>query len=174
MINIEKVKEYAYRMHNDVNQLYGVHRYSYHLDGVANVLKSIIGAECHEELISAAYLHDILEDTKGTMNEILLLTNERVLDVVVRLTDKSGNSRKERHLNTYYLIRENEDAVIVKVADRIFNIRECILNNSNKAKMYFKENDGFKFALYDPRMKKCESIWTEYDNLILNIKRTNG
>lgn len=168
-MDINKIKEYAFRMHKDVNQKYGKHEYSYHLQGVVNVLKEFI-EHPNDILIAGAYLHDILEDTQGTKEEILKISNLEVLDIIEKLTDKEGSNRKERHLNTYYLIRENENAVTIKLCDRIFNIRECLKTDIVKAKMYLKEHDSFLFSLFDPREIQNKNLWIEYNKLIISIK----
>ena len=81
------------------------------------------------------------------------------------MTDKEGKNRRERHLNTYAYIRENEEAVLVKLCDRISNIEESLKNQKeNKKSMYKKEYSSFKFALYDPRHSIAKKLWDVYDD----------
>jgi (p)ppGpp synthase/HD superfamily hydrolase len=115
-------------------------------------------------------LHDSKEDTDITDEEILKVSNPVVLDLVNRLTDKEGKNREERHLNTYYLIREKEIAVCGKICDRLFNMKYSLNNQSPKGKMYLKEAKSFKFALYTPDHKYAQKAWQEYDKLVKELK----
>ena len=171
-----KVRELAKLKHEEKGQLYDDLNYVVHLDGVVGVIKEFLSSHpCLQMLIDLGYLHDTKEDTDITDKEILSVTNHVVLDLVNLLTDKEGNNRTERHLNTYCLIRECEDAVLGKVSDRIFNIRRCLLNKSKKGKMYcIKEGQTFKSALYDPRHQYAQVLWKEYDRLISVYKNENS
>lgn len=117
------------------------------------------------EEIAGAYLHDVIEDTDATYEEIVLLFGEDVADIVSRVTDKPGKNRLERHLNTYYILRRNPSAIKVKLADRISNMTRSI--GTGYAKIYEKEYVAFKFALYDGNNLE---MWNELDSLYEQIK----
>jgi (p)ppGpp synthase/HD superfamily hydrolase len=168
---MKRVIALAEKKHSLNNQKFDVHDYIFHLKGVAEVVLEFLSKHPNiDKLMKIAYLHDILEDTDTTIDELLSVVDISIVDCIKLLTDKKGKNRKDRHLNTYYLIRESESAVIVKLADRIFNIRYSISNKNNLAKMYFKEADIFKFALYDPRHPYTKDLWKEYDNLVNKLR----
>ena len=149
------------------NKKYGDKNYLVHLLDVENFV-----IELYENYLRIDFLrllalgHDLLEDTNATKEELLKMISSDIIDLIERLTDKEGKNRKERHLKTYPYIREKEEAVIVKIADRVSNIRNSIkTNNKSKLSMYKKEYDTFKSALYDDRHSLAKKAWDVYDNL---------
>lgn len=153
------------------NKKYGDDNYLVHLLDVENIVVGLYSNYLRIEfLILAALGHDLLEDTNSTEKELSLMISLDIVDLIKRLTDKDGENRKERHLKTYPYIRENEEAVIIKIADRISNIKNAIkTKNKSKLSMYKKEYDTFKYALYDDRHSLAKKAWNVYDNLKLNI-----
>lgn len=150
-------REFAINAHE--GQMYGSNDYVHHLDKVVENVKRWTK---HPFVINAAYLHDVLEDTDVDETTLRYEFGSDTYDIVDRVTDKEGRNRKERHLNTYYLIRKNRYAVLVKLSDRLANQDECIrTRNVKKGKMYVKEYDYFKFALYEP--EQWDEAWTELD-----------
>lgn len=115
--------------------------------------------------VAGAYLHDVIEDTDATYEEVVLLFGEEIADIVSRVTDKPGKNRLERHLNTYYILRRNPSAIKVKLADRISNMERSIGNSY--AKVYQKEYAAFKFALYDGNNL---DMWNELDGIYEKLK----
>jgi hypothetical protein len=63
----------------------------------------------------------------------------------------------------------NTRCVLVKLADRLANIRECVKNNPRLLDMYLKEQDTFKAALImtpSQTSPVLERMWAEYDQLL--------
>jgi (p)ppGpp synthase/HD superfamily hydrolase len=73
----------------------------------------------------AAYLHDVLEDTNLTRDDLLGLgITYYQLDIVERLTKEKPN---EPATDEYYQrISESEDALVVKCADRCANLEDAL------------------------------------------------
>jgi len=133
-----------------------------HVRNVVDVLQRFNPTDVE---ICGAHLHDTIEDTDATFEEIVLLFGEEIADIVSRVTDKPGSNRLERHLNTYYILRRNPSAIKVKLADRISNMSRSV--GLSFANMYAKEYTAFKFALYDGNHL---DMWAELDMLFNNIK----
>src|SRR5665213_1174703 len=106
----------------------------------------------------AAILHDVLEDTRATKLDIEKLFGVYVSELVWRLTDEPGVNRKERKAKTYPKIREDSNAVLIKLCDRLINMRA-----GGKLDMYRKEYPEFKAALYIDG--EYEDLWNELDLL---------
>lgn len=113
-------------------------------------------------VVTAAWLHDIVEDTETTNDEICNMFGDRVGDLVELLTDKSGKNRLERHLKTYHAIRRDPDAILIKLCDRRANHARSIKHGERFAGMYHREYLMFKFALYTPG--QFMPLWEELDN----------
>jgi (p)ppGpp synthase/HD superfamily hydrolase len=115
-----------------------------------------------EEIIAAAWCHDLAEDTATTSDDICQMFGERVGNLVELLTDKSGRNRLERHLRTYHAIRKDPDAILIKLADRRHNHERSILHGERFAVMYRDEYLRFKFAFYQPG--QFVDLWSELDD----------
>jgi len=172
MLRVTKVKEAAYlaiSLHG--TQTYDKHPYYYHLEQVVDVLKEFEFTE--DKYIISGYLHDVMEDTAISYNDIKNQFGEEIAEIVYAVTDELGRNRKERKAKTYPKIKANEDAIIVKLADRIANVRNSLKHKPEMAKMYAKEFEGFKEALYTPMDQigysiSAQSMWIILENIIFN------
>jgi (p)ppGpp synthase/HD superfamily hydrolase len=165
MLRVTKIKEAAYlaiSLHG--TQTYDGHPYYYHLEQVVDVLKEFGFTE--DKFVIAGYLHDVLEDTAISYNDIKTQFGEEIAEIVYAVTDELGRNRKERKAKTYPKIKANPDATIVKLADRIANTRNSIKNKPSMAKMYAKELEGFRDALYVPNTE-AESLWNELSDILI-------
>ena len=162
---INRVADYARDKHKGM-KYDGKDFFDTHVRHVVDVLQRLNPSEAE---VCAAYLHDSIEDTTATYEEIVLLFGEEIADIVSRVTDKPGKNRLERHLNTYFILRRNPSAVKVKLADRISNMSRSI--GLEFARMYKKEYVAFKFALYDGLNKE---MWAELDSIYEKMKVNNG
>lgn len=114
-----------------------------------------------EDIVSAAWLHDVVEDTQTTVPEIEESFGSSVANLVNLLTDKSGRNRLERHLRTYHAIRTDPDATLIKLCDRRHNQERSINHGEHWLVMYLNEYNYFKFALWTPH--KFKKLWDELD-----------
>lgn len=133
-------------------------------DVAANVEKHYdenVNLLARDKVISAAWLHDILEDTPTTLEEIEEKFGPFVAQVVNLLTDKKGRNRLERHLRTYHAIRTDPDATLIKLCDRRHNQDRSLKHGEHYAAMYEREYTYFKFALWTPH--KFKKLWEELD-----------
>jgi len=125
-----------------------------HYDPHVNILEP-------EQVIAAAWLHDIIEDTPTTLEEIQDMFGHQIEDVVNLLTDKEGRNRLERHLRTYHAIRTDPDATLIKLCDRRHNQDRSLKHGEHWMVMYEREYNYFKFALWTPQ--KFKKLWEELD-----------
>lgn len=139
MSDIQIARYFAMGSHR--NQMYGEHPYVFHLDAVAAVLREV-KVSTFSILHQAAYLHDVMEDCGITKETITELFGSMVAELVELVTDKPGKNRRERHELTYPLIALNRRATILKLADRVANVRAS-LNDPQRLKMYAKEYARF-------------------------------
>jgi (p)ppGpp synthase/HD superfamily hydrolase len=140
-------KDYACRAHKD--QLYGDLPYWVHLSEVETVLEDF--EIRNEDLKIAAWLHDILEDTPTTTDQLELMFGSTVTRIVFAVTGK-GKNRKERNAWIYNQLHSTPEAVILKLADRIANAEASAKNNPSMLAMYKKEHDEFKRELRVPSL----------------------
>lgn len=159
---VSDARTYAITMHG--TQRYGAHPYSHHLDAVAAVL-----APFGEEAQVIGYLHDVVEDTEATVADVRARFGDRVADCVDLLTDEPGATRKERKFRTYAKLAQVtgplELALLVKVADRLCNVRACVADGSRALwTVYQGEHAVFKASAFRPGL--CDALWSELDALL--------
>jgi (p)ppGpp synthase/HD superfamily hydrolase len=158
----QEARSFAIAAHAE--QKYGDHPYSFHLDEVA-----ALAAPFGEEAVVIAYLHDTVEDTGATIEEIEDRFGTAIAACVSLLTDEPGANRKERKAKTYAKLAAvqgaNELALLVKAADRLANVRACIKDRRQSLwQLYKSEHVAFKAAAY--RSGQCEPLWVELESLL--------
>lgn len=124
--------------------------YKYHLQKVYDELIKV-GVD-DKDLLIAAWLHDTIEDTCITVQNLEWKFGWRVAAITWAVSDGPGKNRKERKKGAYSKIRMVPDAVIVKLADRIANMRASIgslekRNDPRMVTMYLSEAEAFREGL---------------------------
>jgi len=91
---------------------------------VAHLLASCGEGE-NTELLTAAILHDTIEDTTATREELLLIFGEQVTSIVLEVTDDKSLPLKERkRLQVVHTPHTSDEAKKLKIADKICNIKD--------------------------------------------------
>jgi (p)ppGpp synthase/HD superfamily hydrolase len=179
---VQRALEFAIEEHDKAGCRYGRHPYKVHLIAVLSV--AIEFGINDWFILQAIVLHDILEDTNVAPAKLEELFGHGVTSLVEAVTneeyDDQNNeltTRKEKFVYTYKKINQTEDAIYVKLCDRIANVRSCISvledissNKRNKSLygMYKKEYGAFRKALYRATNRPIlAALWTELDKLML-------
>lgn len=140
-----RAREFALERHAD--QQYAGRPYAYHLERVAQVLTRF-GYEGPAYQM-AAWLHDVVEDTPTTIDEVRDLFGRSVSDLVWSVTG-IGPNRKTRNADIYRKLGEYVFGIPLKVADRIVNHDASIFDpvkgcpSFGHAQMYFREGPEFR------------------------------
>ncbi len=135
--------------------------YLYHLESVVKVLERF--GHTDPVMICAGYLHDTIEDTTKSYNDIATRFGIEVAELVYCVTSEIGRNRKERNDKTYPKIAANQMAVTLKLADRIANV-EYGLASGGKQDMYAKELPHFYDMLYTKGQN--EKMWSHLERLL--------
>jgi len=151
-------QELAIKYH--AGQKYGNDPYVKHLADVQMVLDRFWFG-LNPVLVTAVYLHDILEDTPATEQDLMAEGIPiEVIRIVQLVTDQPGKDRHERKMATYPRIASSRRATIVKLADRIANAE-----SGDKIDMYKKEYYVFRKFLYNPDFD-LQEMWDHLDKLM--------
>lgn len=98
--------------------------YINHPIAVANVLANEAGIT-DVLTIAAALLHDTIEDTDATAEELHSLFGDRIAAIVLEVTDDKSLPKAERkRLQVEHAPRLGPRAKLVKLADKICNLRD--------------------------------------------------
>lgn len=98
--------------------------YINHPIGVALLLQEV-GGITEEDVLVAAVLHDTVEDTKTTLEEIEANFGPRVRSIVAEVTDDKSDSKIKRKLDQVANApHKSHEAKLVKMADKLYNLRD--------------------------------------------------
>jgi guanosine-3',5'-bis(diphosphate) 3'-pyrophosphohydrolase len=85
------------------------------------------GAVEDETTLIAALLHDTIEDTDATREEVEVKFGEEIIDLVMEVTDDKRLEKEERKaLQVKHAPQLSRRAKVFKIADKICNIREIL------------------------------------------------
>jgi len=130
---VSEAADLAARRHSGMQRKgRGNEPYINHLAEVANLLAlATEGADA--ELVAAGWLHDTIEDTETTRQELAQKFGERVAALVVEVTDDMRLPKHERRQKQIVdAPRKSPGAKLIKIADKISNIRARILPQPNQ------------------------------------------
>jgi guanosine-3',5'-bis(diphosphate) 3'-pyrophosphohydrolase len=120
---VSEAAELAARRHSGMARKgRGNEPYINHLAEVANLLSAATdGADA--ELVAAGWLHDTIEDTETTRDELAREFSERVASLVIEVTDDMSLPKAERRrLQVIDAPHKSPGAKLIKIADKISNI----------------------------------------------------
>lgn len=147
-------------------QTYGSSTY---FDGhVMLVLAELVRYDCWDEhVLAAGVLHDVVEDTNVTIEQVRAQFGDTVADLVWAVTG-IGKNRRERNQDAYAkIVAAGHPAATIKLADRIVNVRTCWKTQDPRLFMYQKEHPSFRQTL---GYLGHPVAWDDLDNL-LGMKR---
>jgi hypothetical protein len=139
---VERASDYATRAHQRIDQRrkYSNQPYQVHLQSVAALVASVSD---DQETIAAAWLHDTVEDTPATLEDIEENFGQPIAELVEELTDVSkpgdGNRAKRKAIDRSYIAQASTRAKTVKLADLIDNCRDITKHDERFARVYLLE-----------------------------------
>ena len=150
----EEIEELARELHGDQKRKYTGEPYVNHTVTVANIVKKHGG---DEPMVYAAILHDVLEDTPTTENELMgllmgifdnYMISRDVVMLVKELTDvyvtenfPNTNRKGRKEMEAMRLGKVSPRAQTIKYADLLDNSRDIVYNDPKFAKVYLKEKE---------------------------------
>lgn len=113
-------KKHQYQVRKDPFQT----PYIIHPIGVAHNLLTI-GNVCDSDILIAALLHDTVEDTETSFDEIRVLFGQRVESFVREVTDDKSLEKAERkRLQIEHAPHKSAGAAQIKLADKLYNLKD--------------------------------------------------
>jgi len=144
--------------------------YHTHPQAVAHILQVHV-PEATTDMVVAAYLHDVVEDTKVTFETINFYFGGVVEGYVRGLTNgkvpRYNRDEQKRH-NAFCLAAQCEEVKIIKLCDRLHNLPSVIEHDKKFAAVYVPETrhllDTALFAVHDVLWNKLDKIVKDYQN----------
>jgi (p)ppGpp synthase/HD superfamily hydrolase len=162
-----KAKIYAVKRHQLYGQTYDDYPYTKHLEMVVSIARKYLNyiyIHDRDNVLSACWCHDLIEDTELTKTQLSEDLNQPIAEIVSAVTNEYSNSRDERNIITFSKIGTNDLAVFVKLCDRIANTK----NSKQYAQMiynkYKSEFPLFRHFLQNGAML-YHNMWKELEGL---------
>ena len=149
---VKRAKVFATQAHQRIDQRrkYNNLPYHVHLEAVADIVASVTD---DEEMIAAAWLHDVVEDTPATLEDLEKEFGTNVAQLVKELTDVSrpsdGNRTKRKAIDREHIANASSSAKTIKLADLIHNSRDITRHDPHFARIYLSEVSALLNVLGD-------------------------
>jgi len=149
---VSKAKNFAFTAHGaiDHRRKYTGEPYTVHLDNVAKLVASVVDDEA---MIAAAYLHDTVEDTDTTIDDILNVFGADVAYLVRFLSDVSrledGNRKTRKQIDREHIAKGDARVHTIKLADLIDNSDSIQSHDPKFAEVYMAEKQLLLEVLSD-------------------------
>ena len=139
---VRRAKAFAVQAHTSIVHLrkYTSAPYAVHLENVAALVATVTD---DPQTLAAAWLHDVVEDTPTTLEDVEREFGRPVAELVGSLTDVSrpgdGNRALRKGRDREHLAQASAAAKTIKLADLIDNCRDICRNDPKFAKVYLAE-----------------------------------
>ncbi len=182
-IIIKEIEEIAREAHGSQRRKFVDEPYTAHLHRVRDLLKAYDSSLVVQ---ASALLHDVLEDTSVTREELALqlirFVNaddvQQILQLVDELTDRyvkadypQWNRRKRKEMEAQRLAEASGTAQTIKYADILDNSTDIVNAESDFAKQYLYESrlllhkmENGNAALRERAMTTVQQLLDRYDN----------
>lgn len=140
MIDLAAVLDFARVAHGEQKRKYTGAPYIEHPIEVAQIVRSVTR---DADVIAAAMLHDVVEDTPVTLGQIRDRFGDRVAAFVSEVTDVSrpqdGNRATRKAMDRDHLAKASPQGQTIKLADLISNAGSILEQDRDFATVYIRE-----------------------------------
>jgi guanosine-3',5'-bis(diphosphate) 3'-pyrophosphohydrolase len=139
--DIRKALELAIHSHDGQIRKFSGVEYIWHPVNVAKIVREVKKSKNKEKIIIAALLHDTVEDTNLTINEINSKFGEMVSNIVSELTsdlEKINEIGKSEYL-LEKMLKMTSYALVIKLADRLHNCSDLASGSQKFRDRYVTE-----------------------------------
>lgn len=143
MLDIEKRAERFARNHHGLagqSRKYTGEPYINHPAAVVKLVRSVPHTAA---MLAAAWLHDVVEDTEASLDQVTRELGNDVAQLVAMLTSVSrpedGNRAERKEIDNAHLAKASPDAKTIKLADIIDNSKSIVERDPKFASYYIEE-----------------------------------
>lgn len=141
---VSKAQNFACEKHKNQKKKDNVTPFITHLEGVVNRLKNIGITDL--ETLSAAWLHDILEHTTTTFEEINEIFGNTISVLVLSLSKDNTLTKKERENQYVQQLKDsNFQTKIIKICDISANLKDLVDAPISKTQKNKKVKKMFRY-----------------------------
>jgi GTP pyrophosphokinase len=169
---IRKAFDLAVEMHKDMRRKSG-EPYIYHPIAVAQIVVDEIGLG--PTAVVCALLHDVVEDTDVTLEDIKSMFGDKVMQIIDGLTkisgviiDENSSIQAENFRKMLLTLSDDVRVILIKLADRLHNMR-TLESMSREKQLKIASETSFLYAPLAHRLG-LYSVKTELEDLSLKFK----
>jgi (p)ppGpp synthase/HD superfamily hydrolase len=141
-----KAKLFAQDKHKNHLDDDGLPYFDSHISQVVSILKNVTN---EGDILAAAWLHDTIEDTDTTYEELVEEFGNRIADLVMEVT----HDGKKDHIGFYFPRLKSQKAILIKFADRLSNLSRMDGWPIERRQHYLKKSKFWK----DKPIEPCQS-----------------
>lgn len=161
----DKALRFATSKHTGQKRMDGS-QYINHPIRVAKIVRDYKKSHKIEELVQAALLHDTLEDTDTSLQQLEKEFGKLVASLVYELTMFRRLDISKQEQLTYEILNMSSWALVIKLADRLDNVSDLKTSNKRFMKKYCDET---RYIMNNLEMKR---VLTEPQrNLMIAIRK---
>lgn len=173
---VERATSFAADKHKNQYRNDGKTLYISHLVGVCLVLKKY---KFSDEIIAGAMLHDVLEDTDTSPEDVEDIFGKEILEMITSVTYDKKLLGLERKLKYIEDVRNGSVAAkAISIADKIHNMNNLLYDleqDTEKTWSMFKTTKEQKLWFEEKVLEMIKKNWdhpiiSEYENLIEELK----
>lgn len=139
---LEKAMNFAKQKHTGQKRDGGGDYFTEHILIVVQCLNHILRHE-DNNLLAAAFLHDTIEDTDTTYEELVKEFNQDIADLVMEVTHEG----KKDETGYYFPRLHTKRAIMLKFADRLANLSDMDSWDEKRQQHYLKKSKFWKDTL---------------------------
>nr|WP_172686780.1 HD domain-containing protein [Rickettsia endosymbiont of Ixodes pacificus]AKS10342.1 hypothetical protein REIP_p205 [Rickettsia endosymbiont of Ixodes pacificus] len=174
ILDIPKIKQaiyYAKKYHGNQKRKSEEPYYSHPLE----VAYMILDWSLDSEIIIAALLHDIVEDTEFSLEKITFLFNHNISQLVAKVTNLNDSFYMYRLTEEELILKltyneQSRKAILIKLVDRLHNLRT--IQYISRVKQIKKANETVRIYIPLAKYLGITEIENELIELSTNILRT--
>lgn len=167
---LDKAPAFARICHGNQVRKYTGEPYVNHCREVAFLVSCVID---NEDMICAAWLHDTVEDTDATIDDIKFHFNDHIAELVGWLTDVSkpedGNRDTRKRIDREHSQQAPPSAQTIKLADLISNAHSITRYDKDFAKVYMRE----KALLLTVLLSGDRYLWALAEGIVTRYELAN-
>ena len=160
---VDRARAFARVAHAEQTRKYTGEPYVVHTDEVAAIVEAHGGTP---EMIAAAHLHDVLEDTPTSFETLVAEFGRDVAEMVAALSDQvpksAGNRKLRKQLESDRLGTCEARVHTIKLADIVSNTRSIAERDPRFARVYLVEMR----YLVDRLTRGDQRLWAKADAIV--------
>jgi (p)ppGpp synthase/HD superfamily hydrolase len=169
MTKVESAEFFAKDKHKGMTRKDGVTPYYSHLESVVSYLKSL--GVTDEDVLCSGWMHDTIEDTNTTFDELYERFGKRVAVLVSSLSKDKKLPRKDRELQYVKQLKDAPiEAKIIKLCDISANLKDLASSKISKNQRKKTMNQKLHYLkIIKNDLAGSKSNYPKISNLIAGI-----